>query len=172
MSAVWVFFVFYFRVQLWFVAASFLGAVWRLRDPGKEPGHFQGWHPVYSQGQQVQMQYSKFSAEHPHWHMHSHTHLFCPTPPCRLDFIYDLFEHVGSRSGDETLKMGTARRKPTVSSQFRVSPKLLMMPTSFHLGTHNCVIKQTFGSAAYYYGITQSIWHEGSVHKVTRRGKQ
>ncbi|MEQ2173891.1 hypothetical protein GOODEAATRI_002212 [Goodea atripinnis] len=38
----------------------------------------------------------------------------------RVDFIYDLFERVGSRSGDETLKMGTARRKPTVSSQFRV----------------------------------------------------
>ncbi|KAG7275708.1 LOW QUALITY PROTEIN: hypothetical protein CRUP_011335 [Coryphaenoides rupestris] len=37
----------------------------------------------------------------------------------RLDFIYDLFERVGSRSGDETMKMGTARRKPTVSSQFR-----------------------------------------------------
>uniref|UniRef100_A0A4W3GIY0 Myosin motor domain-containing protein n=1 Tax=Callorhinchus milii TaxID=7868 RepID=A0A4W3GIY0_CALMI len=38
----------------------------------------------------------------------------------RLDFIYDLFEHVSSRNGDETLKMGTQRRKPTVSSQFRV----------------------------------------------------
>ncbi|KPP69957.1 hypothetical protein Z043_111247, partial [Scleropages formosus] len=37
----------------------------------------------------------------------------------RLDFIYDLFERVGSRSSEETLKMGTARRKPTVSSQFR-----------------------------------------------------
>uniref|UniRef100_A0A669F927 Unconventional myosin-X n=1 Tax=Oreochromis niloticus TaxID=8128 RepID=A0A669F927_ORENI len=41
----------------------------------------------------------------------------------RLDFIYDLFERVGSRNGDETLKMGTARRKPTVSSQFRVRLK-------------------------------------------------
>ena len=38
----------------------------------------------------------------------------------RLDFIYDLFERVGSRNSEETLKMGTARRKPTVSSQFRV----------------------------------------------------
>lgn len=37
----------------------------------------------------------------------------------RLDFIYDLFEKVGSRNNEE--KMGTARRKPTVSSQFRVS---------------------------------------------------
>lgn len=37
----------------------------------------------------------------------------------RLDFIYDLFEKVGSRNSEE--KMGTARRKPTVSSQFRVS---------------------------------------------------
>lgn len=36
----------------------------------------------------------------------------------RLDFIYDLFEKVGSRNNEE--KMGTARRKPTVSSQFRV----------------------------------------------------
>lgn len=36
----------------------------------------------------------------------------------RLDFIYDLFEKVGSRNSEE--KMGTARRKPTVSSQFRV----------------------------------------------------
>lgn len=39
--------------------------------------------------------------------------------PFRLDFIYDLFEKVGSRNNEE--KMGTARRKPTVSSQFRVS---------------------------------------------------
>lgn len=39
--------------------------------------------------------------------------------PPRLDFIYDLFEKVGSRNNEE--KMGTARRKPTVSSQFRVS---------------------------------------------------
>ncbi|XP_030200087.1 unconventional myosin-X [Gadus morhua] len=44
----------------------------------------------------------------------------------RLDFIYDLFERVGSRSGDETMKMGTARRKPTVSSQFRDSLHSLM----------------------------------------------
>ncbi len=39
---------------------------------------------------------------------------------CRLDFIYDLFEQVSSRNNEETLKMGTARKKPTVSSQFRV----------------------------------------------------
>lgn len=60
---------------------------------------------------------------------HTHTYTFtCSVPhPCRLDFIYDLFEHVGSRNGDETLKMGTARRKPTVSSQFRVRLKLLVM---------------------------------------------
>uniref|UniRef100_A0A667ZCG9 Myosin X, like 1 n=1 Tax=Myripristis murdjan TaxID=586833 RepID=A0A667ZCG9_9TELE len=48
----------------------------------------------------------------------------------RLDFIYDLFERVGSRSGDETLKMGTARRKPTVSSQFRDSLHSLMATLS------------------------------------------
>uniref|UniRef100_A0A4W5JSY1 Myosin motor domain-containing protein n=1 Tax=Hucho hucho TaxID=62062 RepID=A0A4W5JSY1_9TELE len=44
----------------------------------------------------------------------------------RLDFIYDLFERVGSRNSEETLKMGTARRKPTVSSQFRDSLHSLM----------------------------------------------
>ncbi|KAJ8256046.1 hypothetical protein COCON_G00199100 [Conger conger] len=44
----------------------------------------------------------------------------------RQDFIYDLFERVGSRSSEETLKMGTARRKPTVSSQFRDSLHSLM----------------------------------------------
>lgn len=38
----------------------------------------------------------------------------------RLDFIYDLFERVCSRCSEETLKMGTQRRRPTVSSQFRV----------------------------------------------------
>uniref|UniRef100_A0A673NGL6 Unconventional myosin-X-like n=1 Tax=Sinocyclocheilus rhinocerous TaxID=307959 RepID=A0A673NGL6_9TELE len=48
----------------------------------------------------------------------------------RLDFIYDLFERVGSRNGDETLKMGTARRKPTVSSQFRDSLHSLMATLS------------------------------------------
>ncbi|KAI7808580.1 putative unconventional myosin-X [Triplophysa rosa] len=48
----------------------------------------------------------------------------------RLDFIYDLFERVGSRNGDETLKMGTARRKPTVSSQFRDSLHALMATLS------------------------------------------
>ncbi|XP_061736072.1 unconventional myosin-X [Nerophis ophidion] len=48
----------------------------------------------------------------------------------RLDFIYDLFERVGSRNGDETLKMGTARRKPTVSSQFRESLHSLMATLS------------------------------------------
>ncbi|OXB77073.1 UNVERIFIED_CONTAM: hypothetical protein H355_007720 [Colinus virginianus] len=37
----------------------------------------------------------------------------------RLDFIYDLFERVCSRCNEETLKMGTQRRRPTVSSQFR-----------------------------------------------------
>ncbi|KAJ8004413.1 hypothetical protein DPEC_G00135460 [Dallia pectoralis] len=44
----------------------------------------------------------------------------------KYDFIYDLFERVGSRNGEETLKMGTARRKPTVSSQFRDSLHSLM----------------------------------------------
>ncbi|KAM4627006.1 unconventional myosin-X-like [Discoglossus pictus] len=44
----------------------------------------------------------------------------------RIDFIYDLFEKVSSRSGEETLKMGTQRKKPTVSSQFRESLHSLM----------------------------------------------
>ncbi|KAJ3612778.1 hypothetical protein NHX12_019036 [Muraenolepis orangiensis] len=48
----------------------------------------------------------------------------------RLDFIYDLFEKVGSRNNEETLKMGTARRKPTVSSQFRDSLHSLMATLS------------------------------------------
>ncbi|XP_064183579.1 unconventional myosin-X [Anguilla rostrata] len=48
----------------------------------------------------------------------------------RLDFIYDLFEQVGSRSSEETIKMGTARRKPTVSSQFRDSLHALMATLS------------------------------------------
>ncbi|KAM4624860.1 unconventional myosin-X [Polymixia lowei] len=48
----------------------------------------------------------------------------------RLDFIYDLFEKVGSRNNEETLKMGTARRKPTVSSQFRDSLHALMATLS------------------------------------------
>uniref|UniRef100_A0A670JDT8 Myosin X n=1 Tax=Podarcis muralis TaxID=64176 RepID=A0A670JDT8_PODMU len=38
----------------------------------------------------------------------------------RLDFIYDLFERVAGCSSEDTLKMGTQRRRPTVSSQFRV----------------------------------------------------
>ncbi|KAK5857623.1 hypothetical protein PBY51_010853 [Eleginops maclovinus] len=46
----------------------------------------------------------------------------------RLDFIYDLFEKVGSRNNEE--KMGTARRKPTVSSQFRDSLHSLMASLS------------------------------------------
>ena len=41
-----------------------------------------------------------------------------------------MFEKVGSRNNEETLKMGTARRKPTVSSQFRVRK------THTHTHTH------------------------------------
>ncbi|XP_034289703.1 unconventional myosin-X-like isoform X4 [Pantherophis guttatus] len=37
----------------------------------------------------------------------------------RLDFIYDLFERVASCNSEDTLKLGTQRRRPTVSSQFR-----------------------------------------------------
>lgn len=38
----------------------------------------------------------------------------------RLDFIYDLFEHVSSRNNQDTLKCGSKHRKPTVSLQFKV----------------------------------------------------
>lgn len=55
--------------------------------------------------------------KHLQW-CHTSCHLFS----LRLDFIYDLFEKVGSRNSEE--KMGTARRKPTVSSQFRVRDAL------------------------------------------------
>uniref|UniRef100_A0A669PQI7 Myosin X n=1 Tax=Phasianus colchicus TaxID=9054 RepID=A0A669PQI7_PHACC len=48
----------------------------------------------------------------------------------RLDFIYDLFERVCSRCNEETLKMGTQRRRPTVSSQFRDSLHSLMATLS------------------------------------------
>nr|XP_014341456.1 PREDICTED: unconventional myosin-X-like [Latimeria chalumnae] len=48
----------------------------------------------------------------------------------RLDFIYDLFERVCSRNSEETMKMGTQRRKPTVSSQFRDSLHSLMATLS------------------------------------------
>lgn len=39
----------------------------------------------------------------------------------RFDFIYDLFEHVSSRNNQDTLKCGSKHRRPTVSSQFKVS---------------------------------------------------
>uniref|UniRef100_A0A8D0BVC4 Unconventional myosin-X-like n=1 Tax=Salvator merianae TaxID=96440 RepID=A0A8D0BVC4_SALMN len=48
----------------------------------------------------------------------------------RLDFIYDLFERVSSCSSDDTVKMGTQRRRPTVSSQFRDSLHSLMATLS------------------------------------------
>ncbi|XP_074857772.1 unconventional myosin-X-like [Carettochelys insculpta] len=47
-----------------------------------------------------------------------------------LDFIYDLFERVSSRNSEETPKMGTQRRRPTVSSQFRDSLHSLMATLS------------------------------------------
>lgn len=39
----------------------------------------------------------------------------------RFDFIYDLFEHISSRNNQDTLKCGSKHRRPTVSSQFKVS---------------------------------------------------
>ncbi|XP_069792176.1 unconventional myosin-X-like isoform X2 [Narcine bancroftii] len=49
----------------------------------------------------------------------------------RLDFIYDIFERVYCwNNGEDTLKVGTQRRKPTVSSQFRDSLHSLMSTLS------------------------------------------
>uniref|UniRef100_A0A4W3IDA8 Myosin X n=1 Tax=Callorhinchus milii TaxID=7868 RepID=A0A4W3IDA8_CALMI len=48
----------------------------------------------------------------------------------RLDFIYDLFEYTSSRNNQDTLKSGTKRRKPTVSSQFKNSLHSLMATLS------------------------------------------
>ncbi|KAG8133191.1 hypothetical protein E2320_011002, partial [Naja naja] len=47
-----------------------------------------------------------------------------------IDFIYDLFEHVSSRSGQDTLKCGSKHRKPTVSLQFKDSLHSLMATLS------------------------------------------
>lgn len=44
----------------------------------------------------------------------------------RFDFIYDLFEHVSSRNNQDTLKCGSKHRRPTVSSQFKVSQSTLL----------------------------------------------
>uniref|UniRef100_A0A096M2U3 Myosin X n=1 Tax=Poecilia formosa TaxID=48698 RepID=A0A096M2U3_POEFO len=43
----------------------------------------------------------------------------------RLDFVYDLFEHVLSRNKQDTLKSSTKHRRPTVSSQFKISTTYL-----------------------------------------------
>ncbi|CAI5762856.1 unconventional myosin-X-like isoform X1 [Podarcis lilfordi] len=51
----------------------------------------------------------------------------------RLDFIYDLFERVAGCSSEDTLKMGTQRRRPTVSSQFRVGAASPMKGNHFFL---------------------------------------
>ncbi|XP_077348143.1 unconventional myosin-X [Lithobates pipiens] len=48
----------------------------------------------------------------------------------RLDFIYDLFEHVSSRNNQDTLKSGTKHRKPAVSLQFKDSLHSLMATLS------------------------------------------
>ncbi|XP_075069014.1 unconventional myosin-X [Mixophyes fleayi] len=48
----------------------------------------------------------------------------------RLDFIYDLFEHVSSRNNQDTLKSGSKHRKPTVSLQFKDSLHSLMATLS------------------------------------------
>ncbi|XP_029446191.1 unconventional myosin-X isoform X2 [Rhinatrema bivittatum] len=48
----------------------------------------------------------------------------------RLDFIYDLFEHISSLGGQDTLKCGSKHRKPTVSLQFKDSLHSLMSTLS------------------------------------------
>uniref|UniRef100_A0A4W6CJ57 Myosin X n=1 Tax=Lates calcarifer TaxID=8187 RepID=A0A4W6CJ57_LATCA len=48
----------------------------------------------------------------------------------RLDFVYDLFEHVLSRNKQDTLKSSSKRRRPTVSSQFKNSLHSLMATLS------------------------------------------
>ncbi|CAK6977026.1 unconventional myosin-X [Scomber scombrus] len=48
----------------------------------------------------------------------------------RLDFVYDLFEHVLSRNKQDTLKISSKHRRPTVSSQFKVSLHSLMATLS------------------------------------------
>lgn len=48
----------------------------------------------------------------------------------RLDFVYDLFEHVSCWNNQDTLKCGSKHRKPTVSSQFKNSLHSLMATLS------------------------------------------
>ncbi|OCT74399.1 unconventional myosin-X [Xenopus laevis] len=48
----------------------------------------------------------------------------------RLDYIYDLFEHVSSRHNQETFKSGNKHKKPTVSLQFKNSLHSLMATLS------------------------------------------
>ncbi|MBN3287811.1 MYO10 protein, partial [Polyodon spathula] len=48
----------------------------------------------------------------------------------RLDFVYDLFEHVSCWNNQDTLKCGFKHRKPTVSSQFKNSLHSLMATLS------------------------------------------
>ncbi|XP_068605079.1 unconventional myosin-X [Brachionichthys hirsutus] len=48
----------------------------------------------------------------------------------RLDFVYDLFEHVTSRNKQDTLKSSSKHRRPTVSSQFKDSLHSLMATLS------------------------------------------
>ncbi|XP_060899643.1 unconventional myosin-X [Labrus mixtus] len=48
----------------------------------------------------------------------------------RLDFVYDLFEHVLSRNKQDTLRSTSKHRRPTVSSQFKDSLHSLMATLS------------------------------------------
>lgn len=53
----------------------------------------------------------------------------------RSDFVYDLFEHVLSRNKQDTLKSSSKHRRPTVSSQFKASPKKILSVFSLNLNT-------------------------------------
>ncbi|KAM6954047.1 unconventional myosin-X [Aplochiton taeniatus] len=48
----------------------------------------------------------------------------------RLDFVYDLFEHVSSRNKEDTLKCSSKHKRPSVSSQFKNSLHSLMATLS------------------------------------------
>ncbi|XP_037313777.1 unconventional myosin-X isoform X2 [Pungitius pungitius] len=48
----------------------------------------------------------------------------------RLDFVYDLFEHVSSRNKQDTLRSSSKSRRPSVSTQFKDSLHSLMATLS------------------------------------------
>lgn len=100
---------------LWPVA----GGVRCEGDAGEEQGHFQRRRPQHAEGEQVR-KLSSISAEVLTLPSVNSSSVFL-TVPLRLDFVYDLFEHVLSRNKEDTLKSSSKHRRPTVSTQFKVS---------------------------------------------------